>query len=185
MVLKFSKVAASFVVKVPHPVLEQHVVATPAVVGEELASQVALYAQKRDLGYYPALDFFLEHGGIDADLLNAAESISWLVSSLVRQEIKTRLRPVFSHIQFESIQTLVYTMPTVRPGQNNTLLRLSEHFTPDQVKVSIIATAVRHRDSPETAVKMAERMIWRWLHDHFETLEITHLRYIESEMDNG
>jgi len=181
MALKFSKVAATFVVKVPHPVLEQHMVATPSIVGEELASQIALYAQKNNLGYYPALDFFLEHGGLDPDLLNAAESITWLVSGLVRQEIKTRLRPVFSSIQFESVQTLAYTMPTVRPGQNNALLRLAEHFTPDQVKVSIIATAIRHRDTPETAVKMAERMIWRWLHDHFEQLEITHLHYVEPE----
>jgi len=181
MGLQFSRVAVSFIVKVPRPVLEQHMAASPEVVGEELARQIALYAQQNRLGYYPALDYFLEHGGVDADLLNAVESMTWLVTGLVREEVKTRLRPVFSNIQFESIQTLAYTMPTVRPGQNNALLRLSEHFTPDQVKVAIIATAIRHRDTPETAVRMAERMIWRWLHEHFEKLEITHIRYLHPD----
>ncbi|MDZ7804479.1 hypothetical protein [Thiohalophilus sp.] len=185
MGLQFSRVAASFVVQVSRPVLEQHMVASPEVVGEELARQVALYAQQNSLGYYPALDYFLEHGGVDAELLNAVESMTWLVTGLVREEIKTRLRPVFSNIRFESIQTLAYTMPSVRPGQNNTLLRLGEHFTPDRVKVAIVATSIRHRDTPETAVKMAERMIWRWLHEHFEKIEITHTRYLPPDEDDS
>lgn len=185
MGLTFSRVAASLIVKVSHPVLEQHMVANPEVVGEELARQIALYAQQNSLGYYPALDYFIEHGGIEQDLLNAVESMTWLVTGLVREEIKTRLRPVFSNIQFESIQTLAYTMPTVRPGQNNTLLRLTEHFTPDQVKVAIIATSIRHRDTPETAVRMAERMIWRWLHEHFEKIEIAHIRYLNPSQDEN
>lgn len=184
MGLKFSRVAVSLVVKVPLEVLEQHMVANPAVVGEELAREVALYAQQHELGYYPALDYFLEHGGVETDLLNAVESMTWLLSGLVREEIKTRLRPVFSNVQFESIQTLAYTMPTVRPGQNNTLLRLGEHFTPNQVKVTLIATAIRHRDTPEMAIKMAERMIWRWLHEHFEEITIAHIRYLEPDGDD-
>jgi hypothetical protein len=185
MGLTFSRVVISLVVKVPHSVLEQHMVASPEVVGEELARQVSLYAQQNNLNYYPALDYFIEHGGIEAELLNAVESMTWLVTGLVREEIKTRLRPVFSSIQFESIQALAYTMPTVRPGQNNTLLRLTEHFTPDQVKVSIIATAIRHRDTPETAVKMAERMVWRWLHEHFDKIEIAHIRYLPNTDDEN
>lgn len=183
MGLTFSRVALSLVVKVPLEVLEQHMVANPAVVGEELARAVARYAQQHDLGYYPALDYFLEHGGVDPDLLNAVESMTWLVTGLVREEIKTRLRPVFSTIQFESIQAQAYTMPTVRPGQNNALLRLGEHFTPDQVKLTLIATSIRHRDTPETAIKMAERMTWRWLHEHFETIDITNIRYLPPDGD--
>lgn len=183
MGLTFSRVAISLVLKVPHPVLQQHMVATPAVVGEELARQIALYAQQNNLGYYPALDYFIEHGGVEQELLNAVESMTWLLTGLVREELKTRLRPVFSNIRFESIQSLAYTMPGVRPGQNNTLLRLTEHFTPDRVKVAIIATSIRHRDTPETAVKMAERMVWRWLHEHFENIAITHVRYLEPSDD--
>lgn len=184
MSLTFSTVSAGLVIKVPHATLEQHMVASPAVIGQQLAQQIALYAQQHDLGYYPAFDYFVGLDELDPDLINATQSMTWLVTNLVRSEIEKRLRGVFSRLQFESIQTLAYTMPAVRPGQNNVLLRLAEHFTPDQVKLTLLVTTIRHRDTADNAVNYAKHLIYKWLEEPFEKIEFTHLRYLDTEVAN-
>ena len=111
--LNLTRVAVSLQVKVPADAIEQHSAASPYVVGEELARQVAAYVQHERLGYYPALEYFRTIETIDPELLKAEESISWLVCGLVREELRTRLRAVFSNLKFESVQTVAYTMPGI------------------------------------------------------------------------
>ena len=179
MPLHFSKVAVGFTVKVSQQLIENHLPASPFVVGEELAQHVHAYAVTNKLGYYPALEYFEQQGELDPDLLNAAENIAWLVTGLVREEVRTNLRPVFSTIKFETIKAVMFTMPSIRPGQNNALHQLAEHFTPDQVKVSLIATSIRKQENPEAALALTRNMVCRRLTEHFSKLEINSFRYIE------
>jgi hypothetical protein len=177
--LKLAKVAVSLHVKLSDEMIEQHAAASPHIIGEELARQVAAYVQQQRLGYYPALDYFRDIQEVDDELLQAAENLSWLVCGLVREELRTRLRAVFSNLKFESIQTVAYTMPTVRPGNNNALHDLAQHFTPDQVRVSLVASSIRRHDNDsQIAIKLAKHQICRWLKDRFATLEITNIRYL-------
>jgi hypothetical protein len=180
--LNLVRVAVSLQVKLPAEAVEQHSVASPYIIGEELARQVAAYVQRERLGYYPALDYFRTIEAVDADLLEAAESISWLVCGLVREELRSRLRPVFSNLKFESVQAVAYTMPSVRPGNSNALHDLAQHFTPDQVRVNLVASSIRRQDNdPEIAIKLAKHQICRWLKDRFSSLEITNIRYLPQD----
>lgn len=180
--LNLTRVAVSLQVKVPADAIEQHSAASPYVVGEELARQVAAYVQHERLGYYPALEYFRTIETIDPELLKAEESISWLVCGLVREELRTRLRAVFSNLKFESVQTVAYTMPGIRPGCSNALHDLAVHFTPDQVRVNLVASSIRrHENNQDVAIKLARHQICRWLKDRFSTLEITSMRYLQQD----
>lgn len=181
MSVHMSQVAMTLAVKVPHTALEKHLPASAEVVGEQLAKAVSDYAREHALGYYPPLDFFQEHGGIDEDLLQAATNISWIVTGLARNEIRTRMRPVMSNVQFQSLQTVAFTMPTVRPGQNNALYLLQEHFTPDVVKITLLATLIQRFEDSEAAETMARSMAYRWLRNHFEHVDVTSVHYIEKD----
>lgn len=173
MVLHFAKVAISLNVTIHERELEQHIAATPAIVGSELAAQVVAYEKEHKLGYFPAIDFFQQQGGVDADLLNTLQGISWVATNLLRKEISKYMRPVFSRIQFESIQTLAYTLPSIRPGQPNVLHKLINHYSAMVVKANLIATLVQRSENAESAEQMAKGMCYRWLQEHFKAIEVT------------
>jgi hypothetical protein len=178
--LNLTRIAVSLQVKIPAEAIEQHSAASPYVIGEELARQAAAYVQHERLGYYPALEYFRTIEAIEPGLLDAAESTSWLVCGLVREELRTHLRAVFSNLKFESVQTVAYTMPGIRPGSSNALHELALHFTPDQVKVNLIASSIRRQDNDQqVAIKLARHQICRWLKDTFSSLEITSMRYLQ------
>ena len=179
MALNFIQLAITFKVRLSEESMQRHMTASPYVVGEELANQISRYSSEHALGYYPAIDYFVQNGGIEQDLLDAAGNISWLITNLVREEVRVRLRSVFSSVKFESLQTQAYTMPSVRPGQNNAHHLLVEHYTPDLVKVNIIATMVRKKQSTLEATQLARHQICRWLKSRFESLEITNIQAIK------
>lgn len=173
MTLNFTRVAVSLQISVPETALERHLAASPHVVAENLAEQVMAYERKHALGYYPAIDYFQQHGGVEPDLINALENISWVLTSMVRNEIRLRLRPVFSQLKIESLKTLAFTMPTVRPGQQNDRARLIDHFSATSVKVNMVATLLQKIVDSHAAAKMAESMCYRWLQDHFHSVNVT------------
>ena len=95
------------------------------------------------------------------------------MTNLVRNEIRIRLRPVFSLIKFEQIKTLAYTLPSVRPGDNNVLDKLIAHYSATTVKLNILATLIQKFHDEHAAEKMATSMCYRWLKPQFETFEVT------------
>jgi hypothetical protein len=168
-----TRVSLSLVVGIPPAVFERHLPSSPRLVGHLLAEAVAQYEQSHELGYYPALDFFLDQGGLDPELLNAAENIAWLGSSLVREEIRVRLRGVFANVKIQSIQCLAFAMPTVRPHNPRAIDQLAEHYTPDRIKLDLLVTLFRKESTAEGMDRMARNMIHHWLKDSFDFLEIT------------
>lgn len=180
MTLNFTRVAISLQVSVPETALERHLAASPQVVAENLAEQVMRYEQEHQLGYYPAVEFFQQHGGIEPELIDALENISWVLTSMVRNEIRLRLRPMFSLLKIESLKTLAFTMPVVRPGQANVKAELVKHFSVNTVKVNMIATMLQKIIDQNAAAKMAESMCYRWLKEHFESVTVTSVHVLDS-----
>jgi hypothetical protein len=179
--LHFHRIAVSLQVRVSSGLIEQHTVASPRVVGEALAEQITAYVQREQLGYYPALDYFRKLPDVDPDLLGAVDSLSWLVCGLVRDEIRRRLRPVFSTLRFESVQIVANTMPTIRPANANALHELARHYTPDQVRLNLLASSLRRQDNDAaTAVALAGHLIRRWLENRFSSLQINDIRYLQT-----
>lgn len=179
MSIEVNRVLVDFTVKVPDEALEKHLPANPHLIGEEIASRVKDYVQKNQLGYYPALSFFAENSAIDMDLLRAVDNISWVASEIACNEIKFALRPVFSSIKFEAVQTLAYTIPKVRSGCQDELARLSQHYTPNTIKISLNTTNLQRSPIvPETSEKFAKGLIIRWLKARFDEVDINSVTFV-------
>lgn len=175
----FIKAAVTALIRIQRATLEQNMAASPGVVGRELARQISEHVQREKLGYYPALDYFAENDAIDRDLIDTAHGIAWVVTELVRSELRARLRPAFSHVDIEDIQMHAFTMPGIRPHRPNALRDLARHYTPDMVKVTLFITSIERQASVKDFEKMAEAKLLRWLEPHFDEVKITSARIVD------
>jgi hypothetical protein len=172
--VRFEKVLVIINVQLKQEMLQQHLPCSAEVIGKTLAQYADEYARESKAGYYPAIEFFKTRDDIDPDLISSAEQVSWVVAKLARQTIQSRLRPIFSSVQFRSVQTLAFSLPRVRPFKADSLERLARHYTPDTVKLQLELTMMR-RDSEaddDRAEPYARKMMYRWLESEFETIEI-------------
>jgi len=170
--LHLSKIHITLVIRVPSELLERHLPSSADVVGEELTSQIVDAVKKNHIGYFPALDYFEKQGGVEPDLLEAAETIAWFASRLVREEVNLKMRPFFSTIQFQSVQSMAYAMPNVRPNQLNAWPALVAHYTPNKIKLDVIATVLKKQERPEGLANWAKQLFIRNLKDSFDDCEI-------------
>jgi hypothetical protein len=173
--MRFDKVLVIVDVQLKAEDLQKYLPCSADIIGQTLAVIADEYEKDNKTGYYPAIDFFKTLDTVDPDLIASAEQVSWLVSKLARETIQSKLRPIFSSVQFQSIQTLAFSLPKVRPNKKEALEQLAKHYTPDSVKVELIVTMMR-RDSEaedDRAEPYARKMMFRWLESEFETLEVT------------
>lgn len=170
--LHVSKIHITLVVKVAHEVLAQHLPSSPAVVGEMLTTQIVEHVNQSRLGYFPALDYFQQQGGVDAELIEAAQTIGWFAARYAREEIQRRLRPFFSSLSFQSVHTQAFSMPAVRASQINAWQILCAHYTPDTVKIDIIAAVLKKQSNPQGLANWARQLCVRNLGDVFESFEV-------------
>lgn len=174
MSLHLNRAALTLVVQLPEPIFARHLPASPSVVGDALAEQVQAYVQRERLGYFPALDYFREHAGaVDGELLEAADHIAWFACNQARGEVQRKLRPVFSSLSFQSIQSQAFTMPGVRPNQVNARHELARHYTPDSAKLVLLVNSFQKSAQDETMAKWASHLAYRWLKDSFARVEVT------------
>lgn len=175
--MKVTNVALSILVTVKLEDLDSHSAASSEVVGKKLAQQVTVYEKENRLGYYPALDFFQQSAdGVEADLLDAADSLAWLATRLVREEVRRRLRPIFASLRIDSMQNMIYTMPKVRPGKPFSIDRLAEHFTPNKVRFELTARIINHDEQEKDLKRFSSHLVHRWLKEHFAAIEVTSCR---------
>ncbi|MDH5516401.1 MAG: hypothetical protein OEY36_01105 [Gammaproteobacteria bacterium] len=173
--VRLNQYLASLRVRLSEQVILQHSASSAEVIGHELALQVDDYVRRHQLGYYPALDYFNEHGDLDPDLIDAAESMSWLLCRLVRNELQSKLRHVFSSLKFQTVQTIAYTMPAVRYGKSNALHDLAIHYTPLSVKLDIVLSMISKRESAERVEEFIENALLQWLRDSFESVDVNNI----------
>ena len=171
--------------KLPTKTLEQYFPAPIRVMSRSLAEAIDNYAQRHKLGYYPALDFFVHGNEVPAYLLDAVDQISAMAMSITRQQVYDLLQPIFSSVRVESILSLAYALPAVRPGQPNAIQLLTDHFTPDSVKFELYVTLLQKHQAQSGIEISAKKMAWRWLEDLFEELEITTARLLEKGYNSG
>jgi len=170
--LHLNKIHISLKARVPHGVLEKHLASSAEVVGHNLTEQVVDYVNANKLGYFPALDFFQNEPGIDPDLMDAAETIGWFASKYAREEIQRKMRPFFSSISFQSVQVVAFTMPSVRPSQLNAWHDLLAHYTPDVVKLDLIASVLKKNDRQDGLSNWSRQLFRRNLEGSFQELEV-------------
>lgn len=176
--LHVARIALTIKAKLPHEALQQHFPAPVETLGEQLAQQVMDYVAEQSLGYFPALEYFQENGGIDAYLLEATGQMSLLSVTMANQEASRILQPLFSSVRIGTVQSLAYTMPAVRPSQPQARQLLAEHYLPDKVKFEAFVTFLQ-KTAPEQGIENAARQIaLRWLDDIFQEVEVTSARLV-------
>jgi len=170
--LHITKIHITLQVKVPHEFLERHLPSSAEVVGEALTEQVISAVKKHGLSYFPALDFLEKQGDIDKDLLDATETISWFACKFVREEMNKKLREFFSELSFQSVKCTSYTMPGVRANQLNAWQALVEHYTPNTVKLDVVASVLKKEAEPKGLENWSKQLFRRNLENSFDEFEV-------------
>ena len=176
--LHITKIHISLKIKISNKILEKHLAASVEVVGEALTENVVNLVNEKKIGYFPALEFLQKQGGLDEDLMDAAETIGWFASKIAREEVQKKMRPFFSNISFKSIQTLAFSMPSVRPNQINAYQALIDHYTPNVVKLDVIASLLK-KDQLSGIENWAKQLFKRNLSEGFNNFEVTGVSVIE------
>lgn len=171
--LHISKIHITLKVKLPPELLERHLPSSAEVVGEALTEQVLAAVKKHQLSYFPPLDYLEKAGDIDADLLDATETIAWFACKLVREEVNKKLRGFFSTLSFQSVKCTSYAMPGVRANQLNAWHQLVEHYTPNTVKLDMIASVLKKEETPRGLENWSKQLFRRNLEGVFEDFEVT------------
>ncbi len=173
--MRFDKVLLILNVQLKPESLQQYLPCSANIIGQTLAAIADEYEKENRTGYYPAMDFFKTLETVDPDLIASAEQVSWLVSKLARETIQSKLRPIFSSVQFQSIQTLAFSLPKVRPNRADAIEQLAKHYTPDTVKIELLVSMMRRDSEAEDnrAEPYARKMVFRWLDAEFESVEVT------------
>lgn len=173
--MQFDHISLILRLTVPEEILQRHLNTSPEKVGEELALVIDKYSREHKLGYYPAIEFFRQVAEIDQGLIENADQIAWVVSKVAREEVQSRLRPIFSTVKFQSVQTEAFALPTVRPNLPSAFDQLVKHCTPDTVKLELLVSMLRKDNDQRgyAAEAYARKMIYRWLKNVFENIEVT------------
>jgi len=173
--MRFDKILLTLDVRLKTTDLLPYLPCSIATIGDALAEVAVQYETKNKAAYYPAIDFFKTCDDVDPQLIESAEQASWMVAKLARETIQKKLRPIFSSVQFLSIQTLAFSLPKIRPGQVDAREKLIDHYTPDTVKIELVLTMMRHDSDciDGRAEPYARKMIFRWLEPEFENITIT------------
>ncbi len=173
--MQVDHIALTVRLKLAEKTVWQHLPASASKVGRELARFVDRYCRDHELGYYPAIEYFRQVPEANQELIDNAEELAWEVSKKAREQLQSRLRPVFSNLKFRSVQTESFAIPPVRPSQPSALEQLAAHYTPDRVRVELLASLLRKdKDLRGDAMEgYARKMIFRWLSGIFEEVEVT------------
>ena len=170
--LYITKIHITLQIKVPRELLERHLPSSADVVGEALTEQVLDAVKKHKLSYFPALDFLEKQGDIDTDLLEATETISWFSCKLVREEVNRKLRAFFSELSFQSVKCTAYTMPNVRANKINAWHELVAHYTPNTVKLDVVASLLKKEKNPKGLENWSKQLFRRNLEESFDEFEV-------------
>ncbi len=180
--MRFDKVLVGLEVQLHEDLLSRHLPGSANIIGQTLAQMADQYVRQNKTGYYPAIDFFKTLPSMDKGVFESANQLAWLASKLVRETIQKKLRPLFASVHFQSVQTLAFALPRVRPNQADCIEQLAKHYTPDTVKVELVLTLMR-RDSAikdDRVESYTRKMLFRWLRPSFATVVITNSKILQN-----
>jgi hypothetical protein len=158
--------------------LEALLAATDRGIGRVLAERVDAIVRRERLGYYPALDYFASHAGMDDALLAQLRTVAAQIRKRVKRDVQTRLWPVFSSVQIERATTLAFTLARVAPTQPDALERLAQHYFPNVVRLELrLGTLDRLARLEEVEAFTASKVV-RNLQDAFDAVSVTANRIV-------
>jgi len=165
-------------VTVPIRTLQKLLPAPVDKLAEQLAAETQKAVQARALGYFPALNYFLDIEEFPAFLIDAANDVCTLAAEIVTAKIHEVLIPIFSQVQLNDVQCIVFSLPTIRPGKADTMSKLIKHYTPNVIKFSLVLSLLQNTVSRVGLEKYADNTVHRWLSESFEEVDISSVRLI-------
>lgn len=166
--------------EVPVNVLQKHLPAPIDKLGGQVANEVDKRVQRQGLGYYPAIEYFVEgEEGFPAYLIEALQEVSLLAIDIVSSTVNELLVPIFSQVKISNVQCLAFGLPAVRPGKPDALRDLAKHFTPNAVKFELVVSVLQKDQAPEGFEKYANNTVYRWLSESFDSVEIFSARMLQ------
>ncbi|HQU15613.1 MAG: hypothetical protein B7Z66_10855 [Chromatiales bacterium 21-64-14] len=170
-------------VRVHDWVMGRHLPVPPGTVGTALARLVAEVERRELLRYFPALEYFTGHLGIDPSLLECAHAIGWLAAELARVELRQRLATVSAGLDFLLVRSMAFTQPRVRPGDDDAEQTLARHYTPDRLRIDIqldLGQPATEEDAAAIDYEVRHRCCRR-----FADLEVTYCTPVSGRQDPG
>ncbi|OOZ41129.1 hypothetical protein BOW53_05220 [Solemya pervernicosa gill symbiont] len=181
--IEIVRVALIVEVRLLPETLEEHVGYPPLHLGEVLASQVDASVNASGMGYYPPLKQLQGDPAIESDLLGLLEELAWHASEYARVEFRRHLRPAFSYLKIESVQSTSYTMPRARPGRANALIELARHYAPDSVRVELMTSSLTRDEGGDEShaamVELTSQKVQRSLSQYFDQIEVCNARVVD------
>ena len=165
--------------------LEAQLSSAERSLGRTLAERVDAIVRAEKLGYYPALDYFEDHPGMDPELIGTVKALAAQIRKRVKREVQTQLWPVFSSVQIERTTTLAFTLPRVTPAQPDALARLARHYFPNAVRLELVLTTLDKQHRLDEAEKFSSSKVVRNLRDTFESVSVTATRRLTGNIDPG
>jgi len=176
--LQVIKVELGVKLAVPISTLQKNLPAPIDKLGNQVANEVDKRVARQGLGYYPAIEYFIEQDSFPAYLLDAMQEVSALTIDIVSNTINDLLVPIFSNVQISNMQCLAFSLPSVRPGKPHALRDLAKHFTPNAVKFELVVSVLQKEKSAEGFEGYADNTVYRWLSEVFEDVQIFSARLL-------
>jgi len=154
-------------------------------VGHSLAERVDAIVRTEKHGYYPALDYFEGHAGVEPELLAMVKTLAAQIRKRVKRDVQTHLWPVFSSVHIERATTLAFTLPRVTPAQPDALARLAQHYFPNVVRLELVLTTLDKQHRLDEAEKFSSQKVVRNLRDAFVSVSVTTTRRLDGKDDSG
>jgi hypothetical protein len=179
VVLQF---ALSLRVGVTPAFLRQRLGALSGSLAVDLAAAVYAYVREQQLGYFPALDYFTDHPGLDQNLLSTFVEMTGDVRDHARREARRHLVPVFSQASVERVTSPAFTLPPVNLRQTDVLAALAHHYHPGVARLDLVVSSVeRGQAVPVDGSKIAaRRAVWS-LRDYFQQVEVLDTRSLDTQ----
>ena len=144
--------------------------------GRRLAERVDAIVRAERLGYYPALEFFESHAGLEAGSIDALKTLAAHIRKRVKRDVQTHLWPVFSSVQIERATSLAFTLLRLSPTQADALEKLAHHYFPNAVRLDLILGTLDKQHRLEVAEKFSANKVVRNLREVFEFVTVTATR---------
>jgi len=149
-------------------------------VGRDLAVNVDRIVHAEGLGYYPAIEYFEGHSGLDIALMDRLKDVAARIRKRVKREVQTHLWPVFSSLQIEQTESLAFTLPRISFSAKDALDRLAEHLFPNRVRLDLLLATLDKHARLEEAEAITSTKVMRNLRDVFASVEVSAVRRSEA-----
>jgi hypothetical protein len=154
-------------------------------IGRVLAERIDTIVRSERHGYYPALDYFEGHAGVEPELLVMVKTLAAQIRKRVKRDVLTHLWPVFSSAHVERATTLAFTLPRVTPAQPDALARLAQHYFPNAVRLELVLTTLDKQHRLDEVEKFSSQKVVRNLRDAFELVTVATTRRLTDTGEPG